>query len=73
MTAPPKDEACGRRLVSLVLVKRRLYCAGSSCGAGLSLSRCRWCRDGLLETVFGADLAAFGGQGPGFAKRYRPS
>ena len=34
LTAPPKDEACGRRLVSLVLVKRRLYCAGSSCGAG---------------------------------------
>ena len=28
---------------------------------------------GLLETVFRADLAAFGGQSPGLAQRYQPS
>jgi transposase len=34
VTARPKDVAFGERAVSLMLVKRRLYCSGSGCGAG---------------------------------------
>jgi len=34
VSAQPKDVAFGGRPVSLVLVKRRLYCTGSSCRTG---------------------------------------
>ena len=41
VTARPKDAAFGGRPVSLVLVKRRLYCTVSSCWAGSFTEPCR--------------------------------